>query len=220
MHERLIGGHATRTDAGTMPLRWLHLSDIHMGCRGDPHWRRMVEAFQADVIDKARRRGGPPDLVLITGDIANFGKADEYGRFDRFLAGLADRLAREFDGSRPLVIPVPGNHDLARPQGEAARPYRMLRDMSGGDDDRDISFLREQLWATKNTAFFDALFENYLTWLGTSIMPSLAGTDGVSVHRSHFPGDISVRITLPGRPALPGSSFQRRSRTRRRPRTW
>ncbi|MBF0439328.1 MAG: metallophosphoesterase, partial [Magnetococcales bacterium] len=46
------------------PLRWLHLSDIHMGCRGEEYWHHITASFQ---------QWGMPDLIFITGDITNGG---------------------------------------------------------------------------------------------------------------------------------------------------
>ncbi|MBF0372591.1 MAG: SUMF1/EgtB/PvdO family nonheme iron enzyme [Alphaproteobacteria bacterium] len=184
------------------PLRWVHLSDIHAGCRGEAYWQQMVDAFRADVLIRVERIG-LPDLILLTGDIANVGAADEYDRFNRFLDDLRGWLRDAGGTSDPLIIPVPGNHDLARPTGAAARQYRILGDMPAGDADQHIRELRREIWTDGNTSFFDPLFQTYLDWCKTSVRPHLDGASGVSVRYSHhFPGDLSVRIARSDRPHL------------------
>ncbi len=61
------------------PLRWLHLSDFHVGKDGYDH-RRLF----APLLDHVRERvgrGAAPDLVFITGDVANQGRETEYQEF-------------------------------------------------------------------------------------------------------------------------------------------
>ena len=71
-------------------IRFLHLSDIHFG-------GEHVEAVAA-AMDYAVRN--PIDLTIITGDLTQFGLAEEF-------AAAADWLAR-LPGAR---LVVPGNHD-------------------------------------------------------------------------------------------------------------
>jgi DNA repair exonuclease SbcCD nuclease subunit len=54
------------------PIRWLHLSDLHLGCRGEDLWWQMHEAWEASVRAMAGRLG-PPDLLLLSGDLAHRG---------------------------------------------------------------------------------------------------------------------------------------------------
>lgn len=89
---------APRAVFATRPLdtlRIAHLSDIHIGKgHGDllPKLRQVI----ADVNARA------PDLVVITGDIANVGHRDD----------LMVRARAELLQLQPPVLAVPGNHDL------------------------------------------------------------------------------------------------------------
>jgi hypothetical protein len=89
---------APRAVFATRPLETLriaHLSDIHIGKgHGDllPKLRQVI----ADVNARA------PDLVIITGDIANVGYRDD----------LMTRARAELLQLQPPVLAVPGNHDL------------------------------------------------------------------------------------------------------------
>jgi 3',5'-cyclic AMP phosphodiesterase CpdA len=71
-------------------IRFLHLSDIHFG-------GEHVEATAA-AADYAVRN--PVDLIIVTGDLTQFGEPAEFAAAARWLAALP---------GKPLV--VPGNHD-------------------------------------------------------------------------------------------------------------
>jgi 3',5'-cyclic AMP phosphodiesterase CpdA len=54
--------------------RWLHLSDLHFGCKGQALYEAVIESFERSLDQWLGKVGGPPDLLLLTGDLANFGK--------------------------------------------------------------------------------------------------------------------------------------------------
>ncbi len=194
-------GRDTKGSSGAVLWRWLHLSDIHTGCRGEAFRRQAMEAFRADIVTMTERLGAP-ELILLTGDMANFGKTAEFQQFDKFLDELLGWLNAAAGGLPPLVIPVPGNHDLVRPKGAAARPYSILKQFSLGDVDPDIKTLHDEVWGTApDTTFFDPLFADYTAWRDGIIKRYLT-RDRVDVHRSPFPGDLSVRIDIDGRVPL------------------
>lgn len=70
-----------------------HLSDLHL----DPD-RPETLRRAARVVDHVRALDPAPDLVLVTGDVADHGTDEEYARAAALLTGLDARL-------------VPGNHD-------------------------------------------------------------------------------------------------------------
>jgi WD40 repeat protein/predicted MPP superfamily phosphohydrolase len=95
-------------------LRILHISDLHArGPReakrvwkrddvlGDP-WRRNLDDLAAD--------GRPFDIVAFTGDVADWGLAEEYARATPFVAEVLERLRV----GRERFFVVPGNHDINR----------------------------------------------------------------------------------------------------------
>ena len=99
------------------PIRWLHLSDLHLGCRGEALWAQVREEFEHSIREHAAQRG-MPDLILFTGDLTFRGSEGEFGQVDEFLEALHGWLhAATGSYQRPLVVPVPGNLDLARPTG-------------------------------------------------------------------------------------------------------
>src|SRR4051812_1949334 len=86
-------------------MRWLHLSDIHVGHKNERQkaaLTSLVEAIEQFV--KVEQ-----DVILITGDLAFSGKDEEYSRLEEVLLGPLLRL----DVLRSAkVVSTPGNHDL------------------------------------------------------------------------------------------------------------
>ncbi|WAS96394.1 SUMF1/EgtB/PvdO family nonheme iron enzyme [Nannocystis punicea] len=177
--------------------RWLHLSDLHLGCRDEALWWQIVENFERSV-DPWLAKVGAPDLLLLTGDLAWAGAEGEYGRLDRFLERLLAMLETK-TGRRPLLVPIPGNHDVERPTGARLRPYRILDAYETDADEEDVKILRAEIWEKHDPEFVAGLFTHYTRWLERTVVPQLTGTSGVVLHRSFFPGDLTVTLNLPGR---------------------
>lgn len=105
-------------------IRWLHLSDFH---QGQPHagaydWRAIREFFFRDLA-WIHDQSGDWDLVLFTGDVAFSGRADEYSQASRVLDDLLGEIER-LQGYAPVLLAVPGNHDLHRPSTIDAQAVR------------------------------------------------------------------------------------------------
>lgn len=187
--------------------RWLHLSDLHVGCRGEAEWIQMVDDFERS-LDAWMPRIGVPDLVLLTGDLTNRGRREEFDRLDVFLERLQARLERFSDnGARPLVIPVPGNHDLQRPSEDDLLDNYAAYERYVVEDDRTGRRLHKRLWeAAKGEEKTDRvreLFAEYTGWLDRTIVPSLkARASEIKLHTSFFPGDLSLVVELAG-PGFP-----------------
>lgn len=97
-----------------MTVSFIHLSDIHFGQERDDalHFNNDVKAQL--IVDAAGVIGALPSGVahgiLVTGDIAQAGTADQYRDAGRWLDELANAV-----GCEPYRIQmVPGNHDLDR----------------------------------------------------------------------------------------------------------
>ena len=56
------------------PIRWLHLSDLHLGCRGEELWWQVQDAFERSLREMIPRVVAP-ELILLTGDLTNKGAA-------------------------------------------------------------------------------------------------------------------------------------------------
>lgn len=91
------------------PICWLHMSDIHMNAR-DAWSQDVVLRAMSERIEKLRREGLEPDFILVTGDLAFSGKADEYG----LVAEFFDAVSTASGVPRERMFCVPGNHDIDR----------------------------------------------------------------------------------------------------------
>ncbi len=91
-------------------LVWFHFSDLHFRARDDFDRARVLGALWDDV-RRQMSRGLVPDFLMITGDIAFSGKAEEYKRAEiEFIIPLLEMTGID----RERLFLVPGNHDLNR----------------------------------------------------------------------------------------------------------
>lgn len=91
-------------------IRWLHVSDLHLRAdSADFSQKVAVEALRRDV--EARHDPlRPPSFVLVTGDVAFSGRADEYLVAEAVFSDLRDATGVE----QSRFYFVPGNHDVDR----------------------------------------------------------------------------------------------------------
>jgi predicted MPP superfamily phosphohydrolase len=88
-----------------MKMRWLHLTDLHMGRHH--HIQEVAMNSMGAAIERVCTE--PLDLILITGDLANTGALNEYHRLERVLLGPVREMAM---ASKANLVCVPGNHDV------------------------------------------------------------------------------------------------------------
>lgn len=89
-----------------MSVRWLHLTDLHIG-KGDEAQQvailGLVDAINVALADE------PVDAVFLTGDLAYSGAEREYKEFERIILEPLRRLATV---DAATFVAIPGNHDL------------------------------------------------------------------------------------------------------------
>lgn len=107
-------------------LTFLHLSDIHFRSAHsnsvhdlDEDLRREVERDALDL----RREFGPPTGILVTGDIAFAGIAEEFRMAAEWLRSLCGML----DCPEQNIWTVPGNHDVDRQRIKEGKTLRSFR---------------------------------------------------------------------------------------------
>jgi hypothetical protein len=180
--------------AGPRAIRWLHLSDLHLGCRGEDLWWQVQDDLKRSVRETVERLG-PPDLLLLSGDLTYSGTARQFDLVDRFLDTLLGWLTQS--GEAPLLVSVPGNHDLQRPKRDSEYRYLFLDSYAeSGLEHPQVQSMEETLWARRNVSPVRPLFRNYEAWFQRRLLPDLARR--AKVHPSHFPGDLSVEVEIPG----------------------
>ena len=91
------------------PIRWLHVSDLHL--RESEIWSQdAVLAAMLDDIQQRVEAGTKFDFALITGDLAYSGQDSEYALVESFI----DDLIRVIGVTRGEIFCVAGNHDVDR----------------------------------------------------------------------------------------------------------
>ncbi|MBM4321525.1 MAG: hypothetical protein FJ125_16670, partial [Deltaproteobacteria bacterium] len=180
-------------------IRWLHLSDLHFGCPGREAWWQAHDVFRRSIVELSAELGGPPHLVLITGDLTYSGQRKEFDQLDQFCSALSGWISQGSAAGRPLLVAVPGNHDVTRPGDEAFR-YAYL-DLY---EEEHLQSLRHKLWEKRDSGPVRPLFKSYQAWVQREMLPRLEArrsntADGVLEFRtSYFPGDFSLILGVGG----------------------
>ena len=95
----------------------LHLSDIHfrkmeVATAQDPNFHLRNELVR-DVVEQCKVLG-PPDVIILSGDVAFAGAPEEFA----FATDWLRRLCQECGGTLQSVFVCPGNHDVVRDQAD------------------------------------------------------------------------------------------------------
>jgi tetratricopeptide (TPR) repeat protein len=166
-------------------VSWLHLADLHLGAQHG-RWQDMRDLALRDLEQQAEMHG-PPDLILVTGDLSDSGTAEQFERVTTALREICNAV-----GGDPIIVPVPGNHDLARPRpgDPAAKGFR--------DYARD-SALRELIQQGEPGACapLQLWFKNYTDWLKNWMVPAWRRQQ-VLYEPGLLPGDLRLSIHLRG----------------------
>ena len=167
-------------------IRWLHLSDIHVGMLDqDWLWPALKHVFLTDIAN-LHAQVGPWEVVIFSGDLTQTGSPEEFQRFQLILQELW-LLFRQL-GFSPKLIVLPGNHDVVRaPLGPELRVLRRWWEEPG--------LSREFFEGTNRyQEFVKSAFAPYSEWSGqTGANPEpLRGTLGL------LPGDQSFELEAAG----------------------
>lgn len=111
----------------TQGIKWLHLSDFHFG--KNPYEQAFSTKKIIEHVEAQKIKDKVPDLIFITGDIANKGQKSEYEIFNSLLLQELRRALGESISGR--IFMVPGNHDLDREINSAFSKSKFLRIDSG-----------------------------------------------------------------------------------------
>ena len=139
------------------PLTWLHISDLHL--RVGSEWAQdVVLTEMCRHIEQQRDDGSEFDFILITGDIAFSGQAEEYAMAEQF----CDELEGKSGVPRERIFCVPGNHDIDRSKQQMAFKGARgeLRDQSSVDlflanqCERDNLLTRQLNYRSFQTSYF------------------------------------------------------------------
>jgi len=165
-------------------IRWLHLSDFHVG-KDAYEQRRLFTEIVREIERWKNEKEFVPDYVFLTGDIANKGQKREYESFRKdFLLPLQEK----FD-INTIVFPVPGNHDVERPSVDMLdNTAPLVASSKFFDADKTGKAARDQIVPR---------FKNYKKLMAASgISPDwLAKSEGTALHIRSLAG---VRVAVIG----------------------
>lgn len=140
------------------PVRILHLSDLHVQHKTD--WDASpLRVLLVQTVARLREQGQGPDLVVITGDVANTGDAKEYKLAETW---LKDQLLPGAGlGPQDLFI-VPGNHDVDRGACASVMVRALEESLRQGPQDQ----LAKALSDPDTRKQLNARYKHYLAFLG------------------------------------------------------
>ncbi len=168
----------------TTPFSWLHLTDFHFGLNGQKFlWPNLRQPFFEDLAilhDKT----GPWQAVLFTGDLVQKGTSNEFrGMQQEVLDELWEKLA-ELGSGDAVLLAVPGNHDLSRPQKGAGGIDMLL--LPGG-----FNNIAETFWNNPKSDYRQVInyaFAAYSEWWNDAPHCPEKLTPGI------LPGDFACTI--------------------------
>ncbi|MFC0863108.1 metallophosphoesterase family protein [Sphaerimonospora cavernae] len=104
--------------AGRQAITMLHVSDMQFGAHhrfgtdgmtdGDREHASLAARLLKDLAWLREKRGVAPDLIVASGDLAEWARPAEFNHVHDFLSDLAEGLGL----ARDRVVMVPGNHDV------------------------------------------------------------------------------------------------------------
>lgn len=176
-------GTAVPTDT----FSWLHLTDFHYGLKQQGHlWPTLREPF-LESLAALSEKCGPWNAVLFTGDLVQSGKSEEFSRMQaEVLEPLWEKL-KELGSGDAVLLAVPGNHDLFRPNpAEDDAAVDALLDKDG------FKRIEEKFWdqpAGSYRRVVNNAFAAYREWW------SKAPRRADSIHDGILPGDFSTTLS-------------------------
>jgi hypothetical protein len=183
------------SERATRSLGWLHLTDLHVGQpREGGRLANIEREFLADLDLVVAQTKQPIRIVFFSGDIAFRGIDGEYVRATAMLGRICNHIRRlnaavaDNEDPTPVLVPVPGNHDLARPSKTDAETIRT------GFASRTAA--SPPLWEPGQRGVDELIqrsFAAYSGWLRHHPLPFPPG-----MHHGLLPGDLRATIERDG----------------------
>src|SRR5439155_9320970 len=121
-------------------LTFLHVSDLHITTEdAGSQFDRDLKIRKALLDDLGKEGRTRFDAILVTGDVAYHGRAEEFARAKTWL----EELRTTTDSNPEALFVVPGNHDVNQATVPKASSlwdlHQMLRDPTKSREDRLVS---------------------------------------------------------------------------------
>ncbi|WP_375766414.1 hypothetical protein NR798_32625 [Archangium gephyra] len=174
-------------------LNWLHFTDRHVGSREAWAWEAVKKLLLKDLEELSRKQAeaghGPWDVVFFTGDFAFSGQRKEYKALAKELDEIWGALCDPWPGAAPpVLLAVPGNHDLERPTNRA-RVLDLLQAHRGKKHPTELLFNQDPGWVKQ----VEARFAAYAAW-----WKSCPYRPRQELNEGFLPGDLSFTLHKEG----------------------
>jgi tetratricopeptide (TPR) repeat protein len=167
-------------------INWLHLTDFHCDAPGQVWLQEAVKDAFLEDLQTLYRISGPWDIVFFTGDLAFSGR--EYTAVQRAIDELWNKFHKL--GCDPVLLAVPGNHDLQRPTVDTLAHLKAMRKTGNAAE-----FVR----------FLATNFQGYKDWWDVNkergsggITYSKSKAEVRNWHEGSLPGDFTATIAKEG----------------------
>lgn len=164
-------------------INWLHLTDLHRGMASQSSLWSNIESEFFDDLTRMHDKCGSLDMILFSGDLTQRGIKQEFEKLNETLSKLYKHLASL--GSEPILLTIPGNHDLIRPSTNKAEVVALKHWES------DIS-IRSEFWDNKKSDYrklINKAFLPYVNWTKNHPFPKPK-----DIAAGILPGDFSTII--------------------------
>ncbi|MCP4111367.1 MAG: hypothetical protein GY749_38530 [Desulfobacteraceae bacterium] len=170
---------------------WLHLTDLHCGMRGQNlTWNNLKHIIFND-LKTLRKKCGPWDLVLFTGDLTQKGGHEEFSNVNGEVLNKLWEYFRDL-GCEPSLLAVPGNHDLVRPDITDDEVKALLKRLKDWNEVENVLTDFEENTASLYSQLFKDSFKDYNTWWNRHHLKTK------NVKKGILPGDFCVTIKKEG----------------------
>ena len=170
----------------TESFSWLHLTDFHYGLKGQGHLWPTLRAPFLESLASLHEKCGPWDVVFFTGDLVQSGKSDEFTRLQVEVLDPLWQTLKELGSGDAVLLAVPGNHDLFRPNPfeDDAAAERLLE--RGGFERIEGKFWDQPPGSYRRVV--NNAFAAYSAWW------KAAPRRPVAIHDGILPGDFSATL--------------------------
>lgn len=145
--------------------------------------------MKCSILALLHERCGPWHAILFTGDLTHTGHKDEFSALEEKVLGPLWQKLQTLGTEDPVLLAVPGNHDLQRPN--SAKPKAALRQLLRRDGFFEI---RDEFWNEPSCEYrqiVDTAFSNYVTWWSsTRFRKGVRITDGL------LAGDFTTSLEI------------------------
>jgi len=190
MLSALGGLSSDRRNETVDAFNWLHLTDLHWGLPGQRHWWPTIREEFFEKLPELHSKTGPWHAVLFTGDLVQQGSSDEFAALeDKVLGPLWEQFQKL--ECNPVLLAVPGNHDLIRPKAKTKNAaVHSLRTPGRFQE------IAEDFWEEKSQyrQALKRIFANYCQWWATR-----PHCENQAIYDSPgLPGDFSTTFVTDG----------------------